>query len=171
MLIKKLLNKSAIDISQKIIYRFSDIKFLNDNREFSDKYIVITELKKADKFCRSIEWENLNLDKRNDLTEYLFINYKDLYNNTWNKLIDDSDEIISNIINKLDFYIAEGKITENIRNDVKYNFHGLINYQIYKENICGLQIPFFEELLDVYEQGYIPVSYQGEYPKGQFIVI
>lgn len=171
-MLKNKKNYHLISLSEDVIKKFRDIDFLNSNRIVSDKYIILNNLNEANSLCISRFWEKFILDKSNDLTMYLSNHNKKLYNMQWNEWVQQSKkEIIPFLDQKINILILEKRLTESIRDDIKFNILSLINYIMYKQHIPKLEFPFLDDLLEVYEQGFIPVSYRGEYPNGNFIVI
>ncbi|MCT4583982.1 MAG: hypothetical protein N4A54_03570 [Peptostreptococcaceae bacterium] len=120
------------------------------------------------KHCSSIRWENLLLDKSEDISCHIIVNgIKTKYK--WNDVVKTiSKYILPKILNYVENkWIDKYEKNEKIRiefNSVLMNFLLAHIFSKYKEE------PFHDELLKIYEQGYFPCGWKGTYPEGKIII-
>jgi hypothetical protein len=158
-----------MDLNADIVKRVEALDFLNIKDFFPDKYVEIDNLNFAEKKINSIKWENFILDRMGDFTVYLFKNHNDAYNQFWNKMAENVRKNIKPGINdKLDKIIENNKLKQSMKSQIIFDLINVIIILSYNEYHRS---PFFEELLEVYEHGYIPCGWiMDVYPKGQMVI-
>lgn len=162
-------------INNEIVLRINNIDwFSNCNKQFNitinSKYKKINKLSEVEKNINSINWENQSLDAQGELTEFLCLNYPNEYNTNWNLMVDEIKSIVlPNILNKVklcsDYKMCE--ITDSIIADVKWNILGIIMAYSYKNYFKSI---FYDDLLKIYEFGFLPCGWIGKYPQGKILI-
>lgn len=131
------------------------------------EFDVCTEkdLNKAIKSLSKTSWENIILEEQNKLTTYLFKNYRDKYNNTWNNQAEiNQKELIPPIIQKLEDKNIEKEVIE----DTKWILMSILMYDYYSE--FGYKSEFLDQILNIWKSGHLPCGYSGKYPNGKLRV-
>lgn len=78
----------------------------------------------------------------------------------WNSLaISAKEEIIPEIEARLDNLIADSKLLESMKDQIKFDIVGLAIYLTIKKEIPQAESPFFDDLYALYQAGYIPCGY------------
>ena len=78
----------------------------------------------------------------------------------WNSLaISAKEEIIPQIEARLDNLIADSKLLESMKDQIKFDIVGLAIYLTIKKEIPQAKSQFFDELYALYQVGYIPCGY------------
>ena len=146
-------------IYDDVINALKNIDFLKEQRPINLPIIQLKTLKDAEKSINSLKWENFVLEKDGDFSAYLSKNHSDMYKH-WNSLaISAKEEIIPQIEARLDNLIADSKLLESMKDQIKFDIVGLaINLTIKKE-IPQAKSQFFDELYALYQAGYIPCGY------------
>lgn len=157
-----------MQLEQEVIDDLLGIEFLAHHKKLEIKAEYITNLTVASKSMNGLKWENLCLEKSGDVTSYLSINHKALYNTYWNELaIAIKTNIIPLINQKLDALIAEGRLIEKMKSQILFDMMNIALFQSYSK-VC--ESDFYEELYEIYESGYIPCGWNGKYPEGNIKV-
>lgn len=155
-----------------IVIRLNNIKwFENCNRKnATSKYEIsyAKDINSVVKHCSSIRWQNITLEKSQDVHSYLIVKrVNTLY--TWNEtVLEIKKDILPQILQKAENkwnekYDREQEITNILRWNIS-NILILSAFRKYKNE------PFHEELLNIYEQGYFPCGWKGTYPEGKIII-
>lgn len=146
-------------INDDVIKSLISIPFLNGSRETTVPIKQIKKLQEAEKNINSLKWENFVLEKDGDFSVYLFKNQSDIYKH-WNSLaISAKEEIIPQIEERLDNLIADSKLLESMKDQIKFDIVGLAIYLTIKKVVPQAESPFFDELYALYQSGYIPCGY------------
>ena len=136
-----------------------NIDFLKEERAINLPIIQLKTLKDAEKSINSLKWENFVLEKDGDFSAYLSKNHSDMYKH-WNSLaISAKEEIIPQIEARLDNLIADSKLLESMKDQIKFDIVGLAIYLTIKKEIPQAKSQFFDELYALYQAGYIPCGY------------
>ena len=136
-----------------------NIDFLKEERAINLPIIQLKTLKDAEKSINSLKWENFVLEKDGDFSAYLSKNHSDMYKH-WNSLaISAKEEIIPQIEARLDNLIADSKLLESMKVQIKFDIVGLAIYLTIKKEIPQAKSQFFDELYALYQAGYIPCGY------------
>ena len=78
----------------------------------------------------------------------------------WNSLaISAKEEIIPQIEARLDNLIADSKLLESMKDQIKFDIVGLAIYLTIKKEITQAESRFFDDLYALYQAGYIPCGY------------
>ena len=147
-------------IYDDVINALKNIDFLKEERAINLPIIQLKTLKDAEKSINSLKWENFVLEKDGDFSAYLSKNHSDMYKH-WNSLaISAKEEIIPQIEAQLENLIAEGKLQESLKDQIKFDIVGLAIYLTIKKEIPQAESPFFDDLYALYQAGYIPCGYE-----------
>lgn len=142
-----------------VINALKNIDFLKEERAINLPIIQLKTLKDAEKSINSLKWENFVLEKDGDFSAYLSKNHSDMYKH-WNSLaISAKEEIIPQIEARLDNLIADSKLLESMKDQIKFDIVGLAIYLTIKKEIPQAKSQFFDELYALYQAGYIPCGY------------
>lgn len=146
-------------IYDDVINALKNIDFLKEERAINLPIIQLKTLKDAEKSINSLKWENFVLEKDGDFSAYLSKNHSDMYKH-WNSLsISAKEEIIPQIEARLDNLIADSKLLESMKDQIKFDIVGLAIYLTIKKEIPQAKSQFFDELYALYQAGYIPCGY------------
>ena len=146
-------------IYDDVINALKNIDFLKEERAINLPIIQLKTLKDAEKSINSLKWENFVLEKDGDFSAYLSKNHSDMYKH-WNSLaISAKEEIIPEIEARLDNLIADSKLLESMKDQIKFDIVGLAIYLTIKKEIPQAKSQFFDELYALYQAGYIPCGY------------
>ena len=146
-------------IYDDVINALKNIDFLKEERAINLPIIQLKTLKDAEKSINSLKWENFVLEKDGDFSAYLSKNHSDMYKH-WNSLaISAKEEIIPQIEARLDNLIADSKLLESMKDQIKFDIVGLALYLTIKKEIPQAKSQFFDELYALYQAGYIPCGY------------
>lgn len=155
-----------------IITRLNNIKwFENCEKGNAISKYEISYAKNIDsviKHCSSTRWANLILERRQIVSSYLTVyRVNTLYK--WNEVVlEIKKNVIPILLQKVEEkwrekYDVSDKIIMNIRSDM-VRIIALYVFREYKID------PFHEEILNIYEQGYLPCGWKGTYPEGKIII-
>ena len=146
-------------IYDDVIISLKNIDFLKEERATNLPIIQLKTVKDAEKSINSLKWENFVLEKDGDFSAYLSKNHSDMYKH-WNSLaISAKEEIIPVIEVRLDNLIADSKLLESMKDQIKFDIVGLAIYLTIKKEIPQAESPFFNDLYALYQAGYIPCGY------------
>jgi len=131
--------------------------------------VVVKDKEKAIKNITSTKWENVYMEQQGNLTEYLFINHRDLYSESWNREI---QHIKQEYLGKLlDLFVPvlenKGLTGKKIVDNVRYNIMLLFMASFYSEYYSS---EFFEQMLEIYLSGHLPCGWSGSKKSGKFMV-
>ena len=147
-------------IYDDVIISLKNIDFLKEERATNIPIIQLKTVKDAEKSINSLKWENFVLEKDGDFSAYLFKNHSDMYKH-WNSLaISAKEEIIPQIEERLDNLIADSKLLESMKDQIKFDIVSLAIYLTIKKEIPQAESPFFDDLYALYQAGYIPCGYE-----------
>ncbi|WP_055442518.1 hypothetical protein [Lacinutrix himadriensis] len=154
---------------------FSDLENINwfsncgKEIEFSSKQNLkrIDSLKESIELCNSIEWENFQLEKRNDLTSFLNRTRKN-ESTEWNTITGGiknylKDGIFKTVREKLN----QRDLPDSIFASVEWDILSYCQELAYKK----YNIPtFYSHLIPIYKNGHLPCSYNGQFPNGTILI-
>ncbi|MDU4779628.1 hypothetical protein [Streptococcus sp. 27098_8_12] len=147
-------------IYDDVIISLKNIDFLKEERATNIPIIQLKTVKDAEKSINSLKWENFVLEKDGDFSAYLFKNHSAIYKH-WNSLaISAKEEIIPEIEARLDNLIADSKLLESMKDQIKFDIVSLAIYLTIKKEIPQAESPFFDDLYALYQAGYIPCGYE-----------
>ena len=147
-------------IYDDVINALKNIDFLKEERAINLPIIQLKTVKDAEKSINSLKWENFVLEKDGDFSAYLFKNHSAIYKH-WNSLaISAKEEIIPEIEARLDNLIADSKLLESMKDQIKFDIVSLAIYLTIKKEIPQAESPFFDDLYALYQAGYIPCGYE-----------
>ena len=147
-------------IYDDVIISLKNIDFLKEERATNLPIIQLKTVKDAEKSINSLKWENFVLEKDGDFSAYLFKNHSAIYKH-WNSLaISAKEEIIPEIEARLDNLIADSKLLESMKDQIKFDIVSLAIYLTIKKEIPQAESPFFNDLYALYQAGYIPCGYE-----------
>ena len=117
--------------------------------------------------CNSIEWENFQLEKRNDLTSFLNRTRKNEFTE-WNIITGGIKNYLEDGIFKT---VKEGLINSNlpvsILDSVKWDILSYCQEIAYKKYNTP---SFYSHLIPIYSNGHLPCGYEGEFPNGTILI-
>ena len=147
-------------IYDDVIISLKNIDFLKEERATNIPIIQLKTVKDAEKSINSLKWENFVLEKDGDFSAYLFKNHSAIYKH-WNSLaISAKEEIIPEIEARLDNLIADSKLLESMKDQIKFDIVSLAIYLTIKKEIPQAESPFFDDLYALYQAGYITCGYE-----------
>jgi hypothetical protein len=147
-------------IYDDVIISLKNIDFLKEEIATNIPIIQLKTVKDAEKSINSLKWENFVLEKDGDFSAYLFKNHSAIYKH-WNSLaISAKEEIIPEIEARLDNLIADSKLLESMKDQIKFDIVSLAIYLTIKKEIPQAESPFFDDLYALYQAGYIPCGYE-----------
>ena len=119
--------------------------------------------------CKTLEWENVELNAQNQLTVWLCL-YDSVNYQKWNDIVDQHKISVLNDLSKQTIVPFQLKHSLNIEfsQSVQWDILGALMANSYLSS--GHKVFFFLELLMVYEAGHFPCGWLGEWPKGKLRV-
>ncbi|MBL1225842.1 hypothetical protein [Enterococcus sp. BWR-S5] len=158
-----------MNLKKEIILSLCTIDFLSHTKDLNIPFEYPKDLKDAAKSINNLQWENLCLEEIGNVTAFLSKNHKELYKKTWNELaIEIKKQVIPTIEKKLTTLIEEQKILKEMINQILFD---IINIALYKSYDDIYTSEFYDLLSNIYQSGYIPCGWNGQYPKGTIKVI
>lgn len=162
-------------LSEEIKERINNINFFKNCNsdvciEFDFVIRRVNDWAEAESFFSSDEWEGVTLEFRNELTEYIHGKNKNIYN-YWNEYAGDGREFIAeNIEHSLSAYQVNNNLDPVFLDCVNWD---LLNSMLYLQysNVLTELPDFYNKLLMVYEAGHYPCGWEGDYMKGNLIII
>lgn len=114
-------------------------------------------------------WENIKLEARGDVTSYLALHAKEAFNPYWNPLV---RQVRSKVLPQVEPAIRRSterlKLPECVNEEVKFDVINMAVVLSYRKIIGS---PFYEDLLTVYSEGFLPCGWDGAYPAGRMVVL
>lgn len=164
---EELILKDMEDIIKKLekIPWFENCQQNNVVSKFDISYCK--NLNSCIKHCSSTRWQNLVLEKREDVRTYIAYSITSKYK--WNDIIAVIKkrilpELLNYVESKWNYRFEKNNIVKIKLETILINFLALYLLSEYKEE------PFHDELLKIYEQGYFPCGWKGTYPEGKIII-
>jgi hypothetical protein len=162
-----------MDINKVLYERLLNSKWLvncgtNENTTYDFEVHSVKTEKEMKKYISSIKWENISLEEDGNLSEFLSVNHKDIYNNCWNpkvRLI--KKEYIPAILKKIEEDNSKTTLTAKILDDIKANVVSILMADYYSEYYKS---DFFDKLLNIYTSGHLPCGWHGSYPEGKIMI-
>lgn len=160
-------------INKDILDRIRGIDWLRNVGLCSndERFLTISSWNEVILYASSEKWENVALDARKPITEYLSANFNIEYNK-WNGFIRETKlfidgEILEGFIYALDKRGFE--YNDNILKRWKWNLMTAIMEDTYSSYV--LPVTFCSELLELYGAGYFPCGWHGDrWPDGKLVV-
>ena len=115
----------------------------------------------------SSEWEELVWEFR---SEFLLKNKGEVragIGKIWNENAAYFRKSIEPILKE---YLQKNFLPQTCIDSILFDVSTLRNYKLLQDDF-GIESAFHDDLLLIYEGGYIPVGYQGNYPEGHFKVM
>ncbi len=125
------------------------------------------DLSSAITSCNSVEWENFQLEKRNELTAFLNRTRKNEFTE-WNIVTVALKKYFENGVFKIvNEHLANRNLPDSILDSVKWDILSYSQEIAYKK----YNIPkFYSHLISIYTNGYLPCGYEGSFPNGTFLI-
>lgn len=168
------LNKQQENVKvQEIIVRLNEIQwFSNCGKEYNcDLSLRVSQVfswDEASSHCQNIIWENVQLEAKNLLTQWLHLNKNDQYQD-WNKHIVSFKQ---SILPKLEKSWLEAQVElglpDVVLTSMQWDILSVLMEQSYQAT--GHNTFFFTELLNIYEAGHFPCGWSGDWPSGKLLV-
>ena len=151
-------------INPEVVETLTSLSLLRETRKTTIPIIELGKLSLAEKNINSLKWENFVLDAQGDLTVYLHKSEKEL-NRHWNELIMDAKQsIIPIIMEQLYRLVDEKKLVESMIYQIRFDILNLAVYLTMKNLRTNIESRIFDEILALYQSGYIPCGYvRGKY--------
>lgn len=129
----------------------------------------VSNWKQAVEACKSEQWENVELEASNQLTQWLHDNRMQEYRE-WNEHVDaHKSTTIEPIVDTcIKSYIAKHNLDVTVLHSVQWAILKALMENTYIPT--GHKEFFFLELLTVYEAGHFPCGWSGRWPNGQLVV-
>ncbi|MCG3461560.1 hypothetical protein L7G72_06770 [Xenorhabdus bovienii] len=128
--------------------------------------ILVKNSADANECISSPEWEDVTLQESNKISGFLAQKYSDIYQ-YWNVIAIDAKSFINNEIIK-NFSDIDGVDPILLSQCVRWDLMHYLIEDTYKEKLT--RPLFFAGLVDIYERGYLPCGWDGEWPNGNLIV-
>lgn len=136
-------------------------------REIDCPVVLASSWPEAIKSCSDIEWENFNLERRNELTLYLNHVCKGEFRK-WNTVANEIRERLQQgawlAMRKR---VADLAIPQVIAECTEWDTGNAVMTDRYRAHSPP---SFFLQLLEIYEQGHFPCGWKGKWPNGELIV-
>lgn len=119
--------------------------------------------------CSDPSWEDICLEARNRLTEYLCTRHPDAYHQ-WNAITQSAKErVVSSLADRAWSPLAERLgLSKTLVDCISWDVLGAIMEHEYRE-LSG-RPRFFLDLLQVYRAGHFPCGWVGDWPGGTLLV-
>ena len=125
-------------------------------------------LRKVNENINSLEWENITLEKSNNMNIYLYKKNLLSEQEEWDFIAEEGRNFINNevipIIPEID-----GVNRDSIINDISWNLLHFIIEDHYKRKKV-IKTNFFSELFEFYQLGRLPCGWDGGFPNGRLII-
>lgn len=126
----------------------------------------VRQVDNLEAFVASIDgqqWEDTTLEARNDITGRLASKFPQLQN--WNTLARQFKPELDKLIENIPLQHSD---STSLKADLQWNLFSYLMEDHYKDK---LKKPlFFERLICIYEAGYIPCGWEGEWPQGRLVI-
>lgn len=164
-----ILNNSTFQIDETVKEKFRMINILGEwgaviDLDFHINVVVPNEVVK---YLNNSDWENITLDKANQLRQEVLIKDKDVFCLLWNKYSADARNFVkSELIGNISL-----KFSQDVVDCVRWDLIHLVLYFQYKLLLNINIISFYEEKFLIYREGHFPCGWIGNYPNGNFLVV
>jgi len=137
--------------------------------DFTTKHKLerIKSLSESIELCNSIDWENFQLEKRNDLTLFLDRTRKN-ESTEWNTItVGIKNYLKDGIFKVVREKLSQNDLPDSIFASVEWDILSYCQELAYKK----YNIPtFYSHLIPIYKNGHLPCSYEGEFPNGKILI-
>lgn len=158
-------------LNEEFIKKMNTCKWMSrcgEKDDFGFEVEYLDSKKKVKKSINGLKWENTCLDGREDFTEYMCINYKELTGIKWNRIAEEIfNDYVCPIIKQVSEMLADDENKDDIIKDMKFNIMSLYLLNYYSEYYKS---EFLNRMEKIYLSGHLPCGWKGKYPKGTFIV-
>lgn len=165
---EELIRKSVEGMMERLknVPWFENCGMMNATSQFEISYAK--DVSNVVKHCSSTRWANLLLDKWQDVSTYITV-FRVQTKYRWNDVVtviknDILPSISDHVIKEWNSKYEESEYIKRKINSNLLFFLALYAFLEYKEE------PFYNELLNIYEQGYFPCGWKGTYPNGKIII-
>lgn len=137
---------------------------------FFDQFevVVVKDREKAIKNVTSAKWSNSCLEAQNDLTSYLFFNYRESYEKNWNnEVVRVKQEYWSKMSDTILAVLESKGFPNEVMSHVQFNVVGLFMANFYSECYTS---EFYIQMLEIYLSGHLPCGWSGGKKSGKFMV-
>jgi hypothetical protein len=142
-------------------------KDLSLEPEMQEKSVQCESLEKALESMFSTDWANFKLEKRNEITAYLSVNFRERYNQ-WNEVVHEVTPYIYHVIGvNSDHFEVFGDKTVEVMKKVKLDLLDLCTVSEYEDLV---DIEFFIFLTYWYSIGKLPCGWVGDPVNGKILV-
>lgn len=130
--------------------------------------IWIRKTDDAIKNISSVRWENACLAEQGNLSEFLAVNYKTEYNQSWNKIVDTvKTNYMPNIMRLVEDACQKRGLPNEVLNDISFNILSIFLASYFSQYYNS---EFFNRLLEIYLSGHLPCGWRGKYPNGSILI-
>lgn len=130
-------------------------------------------LSSALSLVQSDKWSDAKTEAQGDLTGYLAKNHCDAYGGHWNRLAKASRKKIQDeIMPIVGIALSTICVADSLEQVLLLDLNRIALQAAYKRRFRNVP-DFFEKLLDVYENGFLPCGWEGalrDWPTGEIIV-
>ena len=161
-----------MEFNYSIVERLRDIPWFEncEGGKAVSKYDIsyAKDIDRVKKHCSSIRWDNIRLARREDVTEYMAVK-RIAERRLWNPF---AIKLKEDIMPDFKVYVKEkwekkfewtDEIKKTVCKDISYSI------MIYQFRDFYVE-PFYDEIISIYEQGYLPCGWKGTYPNGKIII-
>lgn len=114
----------------------------------------------------SIEWENFQLDRSGDITEYLTLHNKDAYRQ-WNQITEELKLYLEvYIYPEVEEYLEAADFPKKLLTSIRWDVLSYLQEKTYEP--YGVPL-FFNLLIDSYKSGKLPCGWDGHFPEGALV--
>ncbi|WP_254508446.1 hypothetical protein [Anatilimnocola floriformis] len=130
--------------------------------------VQVASWKEAVASCQEAEWENAQLEARNQLSGWLHVHARKEFQE-WNNRVDQHKVILASLI---DTHWKPCFDSRNLPDELLHTIKWDILLALTEESYLstGHRCFFFHELLLVYEAGHFPCGWIGEWPAGKLVI-
>lgn len=162
-----------MEIKKAVIDELINCKWLENCGELnSTKYdfetVFQSDRTKVIKSITSMEWENICLEERGNITSFLATHNKTEYNKNWNVLAKQiKSEVLPQIVAKIEQGVNAKNLPDSIIEDIKFNLVTILISDAFSKYYIS---EFYDSLLKIYTAGHLPCGWDGEFPVGKIVV-
>ena len=161
------------EIDDKIIAELKEIEYFSNIgmsvtciNNFRCEHIPTIE--QAAEEIESVKWENKRIEENGDITVFLCVNHKKIYNEQWNKKVAAVKTlIIPTVDSHIECLKIDGEMLKIFRNNIRYDIVGIAMALIFSEYIKS---DFYLRLLQIYKNGHLPCGWKGKKERGCFLI-
>jgi hypothetical protein len=155
-------------VHDEIKNRFNDVPWLeNTGKELksgNENGIVVIPLLKIEEMYKSsknLNWENFNLDIRNNMTSFVRNNMPNEYKN-WNKVAEEIRNLFEEFRPAIESKIISSQLSNEILMKIRSHFIAIAQNFYYFPDSKYNADKYFEALFNIYKKGHFPCGWNGK---------